>query len=117
MIRILYKTVKDIEVVDLDEFKVGTWVHAESPSEEELERLRDRLKLDVDLMKDSLDPNEVPRLELDGNNLYLYTRVPVSDEARVLTVPLLIVLSSKCIVTVSSESLPVVNKFLNSGLA
>jgi len=104
VITLLYKT--DGGFSEHDAFKPGSWVYVEDPDDAEIEELVDTYDLSEDLIKDALDPYEIPRLETEDNMRYFYVRAPVFAEVgEVATFPVLIVISSKAVVTVSKNSL------------
>jgi magnesium transporter len=82
----------------------GTWVRCEQPSAAELDRLFD-LHLDRDIINDSLDPYEVPRVDSEGDWTYFICRIPDTNQAsEESTTPILFALSSKYVVTLSRDS-------------
>ena len=111
MITIYYKTLKEQELQMLDKFKTGSWVAVENPSEKELDLLVADLSLDRDLLHDSVDPHEVPRVEREGGVTYVFTRVPFQEEMQTTTTPLLIAVGKNFVLTVSHLELPFLNKF------
>lgn len=114
MIKIYHKTIKDKELNTLDSFKIGSWIYAEDPSEEELESLSKDFSLDFGLLKDAIDPYEVPRLEIDSGKCYVFTRVPHQPEKRVSTAPFLIAVGENFVITVSKEPLSFFKRFIES---
>ena len=116
MIKIYHKTIKDKELNTLDNFKVGSWIYAEDPSEEELESLSKDFALDFGLLKDAIDPYEVPRLEIDNNKFYVFARAPHQPEKRVSTAPFLTAIGENFVITVSKEPLSFFKKFIESQL-
>jgi len=95
---------------------VGSWIYAEDPSEEELESLSKDFALDFGLLKDAIDPYEVPRLEIDNNKCYVFTRAPHQPEKRVSTAPFLTAIGENFVITVSKEPLSFFKKFIESQL-
>ncbi len=114
MIKIYHKTIKDKELNTLDSFKIGSWIYAEDPSEEELGSLSKDFSLDLGLLKDAIDPYEVPRLEIDNGKCYVFTRVPHQQEKRISTAPLMIAVGEDFVITISKEPLPFFKKFIDS---
>ena len=83
----------------------GSWVRCERPDEAELAQLG-ALGLDQDIIRDALDPHEVPRVELDNGWTYFITRLPdTDDDFNDFTTPILFALGEEHIITVSRESL------------
>ena len=113
MIKIYQKTVREKMAHAADEFRPGAWIHAESPTEQELETLANQYGLELGHLKDATDPYEVPRVEVERDVVYIFTRVPVRTGERVITTPLLIVMGPEFFLTVASRPLPIFEKFLD----
>lgn len=83
----------------------GSWIRCERPDAKDLEKL-DRLGLDADILTDTLDPHEIPRVEHDAGWTYFITRIPGTDDNfNDFTTPILFALGQEHIVTVSRDSL------------
>ena len=74
MTRIFYSTAKAPKLQVIPSLVDGAWLHMEAPTEAELEQLADQQGLDIDLLMDGVDPNESPRIERDGDAVYIFTR-------------------------------------------
>ena len=101
MLKVYFNTKKNPKITTYDSPRDGSWVNAEAPKLRELIYLADKLKLDIDLLRDGIDPNESPRIERDGQNIYIYTRYSLPENEKQTTSPLLIILTSNNLVTVS----------------
>jgi magnesium transporter len=117
MIKFYHKTIKDRELYTLKDFKVGSWIYVENPDDEELKSLAKDFSLDISLLKDAIDPYEVPRMEIDEDKYYVFTRVPHQQEKRIFTAPLMIAIGENFVVTVSKKPLPFFKKFIDSQIA
>ncbi len=83
----------------------GDWIRVEQPDEEELGMLIS-LGIDGDIVADALDPNEVPRIEADGDWTYFITRLPdTDDDYNDFTTPILFAIGRKYLATVSRDPL------------
>ncbi len=111
MITYFYKSVTDTDLRRLTDWRAGAWVYAEAPTEDELELLVAKHKLELGHLRDALDPYEVPRLEVEDGNVYLFMRLPVADGEQISTMPLLIVHTEECIVTVAPRAIPMLTAF------
>ncbi len=111
MVKYFYKSIKDTDLRTLTTWKAGAWIYVEAPTENELETLVAKHKLELGHLRDALDPYEVPRLEVEDGNLYLFVRVPVQEGELISTVPLLIVHTGEGIVTVASQAIPMLSSF------
>jgi magnesium transporter len=113
MVNIYYKSVKDNRLDISDKFRPGSWIYVENPTDDEIKSLRKKLNLKSGLVKDALDPNEVPRMEVDKKIIYIFTRAPYSDGGKIFTVPVLLMVGDDFVVTVARKSLPFLQKFTN----
>lgn len=114
---IYYRTIKEPRLKTLDSFRPGAWIYVEKPDEKELEYLAKTYSLEAGHLRDALDQHEVPRLEIEGEVVYIFTRVPAyhkSDHA--VTVPVLVVLAKDFLMTVSAERLPLLERFMQDGV-
>lgn len=113
MISYFQRTLKDRHIKSIEQHKAGVWVHAVNPTEEELQILSSELSLEPGHLRDALDPHEVPRLELENNIPYIFTRVPITDHETIITVPLLLIITETSLITVCSVPLQLFDKFLD----
>ncbi|MCK5591137.1 MAG: magnesium transporter CorA family protein [Candidatus Pacebacteria bacterium] len=112
MIKIYQKTVRDIRMRTIKQIKVGSWVYVTRPTEEEIKQLVEELKLEEDLIRDGLDPYEVPRLEVKDEIVYIFTRFPHHNNNEILTSPVLIAIGPDFVVTLSKENTDFLDKFI-----
>lgn len=71
-----------------------------------------RFKLDAGHMEDALDPDEMPRLEKEGDLTYIFVRYAyTNDELELTTSPLLFVVGQDTFITVALTSLPRLQRF------
>lgn len=93
----------------------GTWVHAEAPTMAEVEELTKRFKLEQGYLEDALDEDEMPRLEREEDQSYIFIRYPYrTAEGDMDTAPLLIMFDAEVVLTVSPFRLPAVDALLRS---
>lgn len=93
------------KITPVVELSKGVWVRSERPSEEDLAVLM-TLGMDDDMLSDSLDPHEVPRVEIEDGWTYFITRLPdTDDDFNDFTTPILFAFSTQLTVTVSRDSL------------
>lgn len=84
----------------------GSWIRVEKPVEEEILLLSEKLGLDEELIRDALDPHEVPRVETEDEALYFITRLPDTDDIfNDFTTPIMFVLGREQVTTISRDSL------------
>lgn len=114
MIQYFYKSLRTEKVNEIDDYRRGAWVYVEAPSESEVEEVAKRFKLDQNILQDALDENEMPRLEKEGADSYIFVRfVLKNEEGDLVTMPLLFVFGSELLMTVSLVRLPALELFLS----
>lgn len=114
MITYFYKSLRSEKVEQTKGFRKGVWVHVEDPTRDELQELADTFKVDADLLHDATDEDEMPRLEHNGEFVYVYVRAPhVRKLGTFDTVPLLFIFAEDCLITVSEKSLECLHRFID----
>ncbi len=117
MLKIYYKNIKEKELKTLDEFKVGSWVHAENPTEAELEKIVAMLGVEGSLLKDALDAYEAPRMEIEKDVTYIFTRFCYSTKHdHIATSPILLVIGEYFLLTICDQAFPPLEKFISGGV-
>lgn len=102
MLTYYFRSVKDEALKVVTEPRSGIWVHAVAPNEEEIKTLIDTFALDADIIEDSKDFYEVPRMERSSGATYFFTRYPLADKQQDnYTSPLLIVMGESFVVTIA----------------
>ncbi len=105
MFTVYQRTLHGKTLRTVPEIGVGVWVHLEKPTEEEMEKAATELSVNIDLIKDALDPYEVPRFEMDEGVAYIFLRYPAATDQEG-TMPFLIAVAEKGVLTVSQEKAP-----------
>lgn len=113
MIKYYYKSLRSDAVRELDDYKRGAWVYVEAPEVHELDKLADKFKLERSVLEDSIDEDEMPRLEREGDVSYIFVRFALNDdEGELVTMPLLFVFGTELLMTISPVRLPPLATFL-----
>ncbi len=98
----------------MDKYKPGLWVYVENPKHSEMHELAKKLELDEGHLEDAMDSDELPRLEREGEQTYLFTRFVHTDDNLILTTtPLLFILHPEGLVTVSLDKIPHLDKLID----
>ena len=114
MIKYYYKSLRSQDLQELDQYKRGTWVYVEAPTEDEVQGLIQQFNLDEGHIRDALDEDEMPRLEKEGDQTYIFVRTAYPAENNELqTVPILFVFGGDYVVTISLKQLSCLDAFLN----
>jgi len=116
MLRI-YKTDENGKLVKLKKNKIVpmTWCSLVNPNEDELQMVSSFLKVDYDLLSNSLDADERSRIEQDRNSLAIIINLPLlDDEGNFDTLPCGLVLTAKNFITICARDNRVLNSFNRS---
>lgn len=114
MIKIYYKNTKTKQPEIISEYRKGSWVYVENPTQEEILSLEEELSLEEGHLKDALDIHEVPRLENEDGTTYVFTRFAYTENGQIETAPLLIILKKNLVVTLLAKSFPRLENLLES---
>jgi magnesium transporter len=106
MIKYFYKSVRSQKLTEQKEPQRGAWIYVEAPTEKEIESLNKRFKLAPGYLEDALDEDEMPRLEREEGQSYIFIRFAYQSGIEVETAPLLIMFDSQFVLTVSPKPLP-----------
>jgi len=113
MITRYFRTLKDSAMKELPEIRSGVWIHAISPTEEELMKLFSELALDEALVEDALDFYEVPRYERSSGANFFFTRYPFAEKKEdTETAPIMIVVGESFVLTVVQREIPQLRKMI-----
>jgi len=93
------------------QIREGCWINLVSPSEEELQRIRDELGVMDEFLRYPLDQEETSRVESEDDQLLIIVKIPDPQHKeniiRFETIPLGIILTRGCIITLCSHETPV----------
>ncbi len=113
-----YRTLRDTTIATTDAYRSGVWVHLEAPSEEEIAEVVEQYDLTPGHLEDALDEDEVPRLELEGDQTYLYVRFALRENGGDFgTVPLLIILVKNALITVTPRRVDALEPLFSGRIA
>jgi magnesium transporter len=117
MIKHYYKSLRSQELKELDAAKRGSWVYVEAPTVKELQHLVKQFGLEEGHLHDALDEDEMPRLEREGDQTYIFVRAAYSKQnGEFDTVPLLFIFVGDVVITVSLKELGSLNLFRQNRL-
>lgn len=115
----IFKSNHAKQLIEMNEISKGCWVNMVHPSEEEISKVAAETGIAIDFITDALDDEERPRVEKDEGNVYIivdYPYITHDDSGFPVyeTIPVGIVLTASCIITVSLKEVPVLNDFKNN---
>lgn len=114
MFEYLFKNRKDKVLKAIKEPRIGAWIKVEDPTEKELLDMSEEFKLESDILLDALDPFEVPRIEEEDGKTYIFTRFAHKSGDKVTTSPILFIITPKYLISISTQPLPFLSRFLNN---
>lgn len=100
----------------LDHFASGTWVQVITPTSAELDEITKHCALSRELLDDSADPHELPRIDQDNGSLYIFMRMPLDREGDVTTRTYTLILTPTRLVTIAFQSTPGLDRRLSEQL-
>lgn len=112
MIKRYYTSGSTPAIIETAKTQTGNWINVESPTKEELETLVATYNLVPGHLEDALDEDEVPRLETEGEQMYIYARFALRErDGDFETFPLLIITLKNTIITVASRHVSALEPF------
>jgi magnesium transporter len=100
---------------ELSDYQRGCWVYAEAPTETEIQELVKKFNLEQGHLEDALDVDEMPRLEREGEQSYIFVRFAYkNEEEELVTAPLLFIFGNDILITVSQVRMPSLDVFIKS---
>lgn len=118
MIKYFFKSLRSERVQELDTYKPGSWVYVEAPSQKEIDELVKKFSLTEGHLQDALDEDEMPRLEKEGEQSYIFVRFAYRTlEGDMSTTPLLFIFSGELVVTVSQVRIPALDAFVSGKIS
>lgn len=98
--------------LDLNEAVSGSWFNLINPTREEIQQVSLVLDLDESFLNNSLDADELSRMEFEDGNLLVITNVPIMDEeGNFDTMPLGLIFTPESMITVCSKENKIINSF------
>ena len=109
-----FKRAKKEETLEkLNDYAVGSWVKVVNPNDNEVDFLIEKFGLDKDSLLDGLDLYEMPRVEQEGKNIYIYLRVPTAQIEN-STSSFLMIINKSNVITISINDLEIFEKLQSS---
>ena len=113
----IYKTEDNGKLAKLKKGKLVplSWLSLINPNEDELQYVANSLKVDYDLLSNSLDADERSRIEQEPNSLAIIINLPLlDDEGNFDTLPCGLILTAKNFITICARDNRVLNAFNRS---
>lgn len=113
----IYKTEDTGKLAKLKKGKLipYSWLSLINPNEDELQYISSSLRVDYDLLSNSLDADERSRIEQDKNSLAIIINLPLlDDEGNFDTLPCGLILTAKNFITICARDNRVLSSFNRS---
>jgi len=111
----IYYSGPEGSVQEVNDFIRGSWIHLTQPTQEEIDRVVRELNIPPHFLSDPLDEEERSRVEKEGNHLLLIVDIPLrieeGDDERFITLPLGMIITEPCFVTVCLKQNPILEEF------
>ncbi len=112
----IFKTAENgNEHFKIDTIEKGCWINLTAPTEEELCFLQKKLNLLPNFLRDPLDEEEKPRIDVEDNQTLVIVDIPdVYEEGKNLrydTIPLGLLITDDCIITICTKENIIINYF------
>lgn len=111
-----YKTIEG-KITKINSYEPGCWINIVSPTEEEITYISSSFHIDSGFLKAPLDIEETSRIETEDEQTLIVIDVPTTedDDKKVIfeTLPLAIITTQECIITVCTKETSVINGFIN----
>jgi magnesium transporter len=112
----IFKTNEGRQLETVNELSKGSWVNMVSPTDEEILNISSRLNLPINFLKDPLDDEERPRIEKEDGNVLLIVDYPYIERdetgtAIYETIPIGMIFTEECFITISLKETPVLANF------
>lgn len=115
MIKYFYRSLRSQEMREMTDYQRGCWVYAEAPTDDEIQELVKKFDLEQGHLEDALDADEMPRLEREGEQSYIFVRFAYkNEEQELVTAPLLFIFGNDILITVSQVRMPSLDVFTKS---
>ncbi|MCC8029223.1 MAG: magnesium transporter CorA family protein [Lachnospiraceae bacterium] len=108
------------EICEVKFIQPGSWIRLTDPSMEECQDVAERYEIDIADVRAALDEEESSRIELEDGYILILVDIPAEEEGSVstrknfTTIPLGIILTEDCIITVCTEETPILQHFIRN---
>ncbi|CAH0347133.1 MULTISPECIES: magnesium transporter CorA family protein [unclassified Bacillus (in: firmicutes)] len=115
----IFRTTEDRQLETAGDYSKGSWINMVSPTEEEISEVSRSLNLPLNFLKDPLDDEERPRIEKEDGNVLLivdYPYIERNDNGQAIyeTIPIGMIFTEDCFITISLKETPILNGFKNN---
>ena len=118
----MYKYYQTIEtkIESIDKFQPGCWINIVAPTKQELDYISTTYGIDYGFLNAALDTEETSRVEIEENQTLIVIDVPITEtydgKAIYETIPLAIITTNDCIITVCTRETSSINSFITGNV-
>ncbi len=112
MLEMYRNSTTEKRLIKLDQPEPRCWFSVTSPTADELKKLSDILNITPDSLQDSIDPNELPRIKFENDNVIVFLRAAKKDKSEYRTVPMTIILNSNFNATITLSELNIIQDII-----
>ena len=117
---LFYKSNIHGRIQQIDEWEPGCWVRCMKPDKEEIERLEHDYHIEPEFISAAIDEEESSHIDTEDENTLIIVDIPTrveteDDSLEFTTVPLSIILTNTCVITICMRESKVLHNFA-SGL-
>jgi magnesium transporter len=103
--------------IKIEKIEKGCWINISAPTEEELSYLEKSLNILPNFLRDPLDEEEKPRIDVEDNQTLLIVDIPYVDEdeknLKFETIPMGILIMDEYVITICNRESYLVDSFKN----
>lgn len=114
MINVYYKSIRDEDFKEIDDFRIGSWINIKEATNEDLNKVHEISGVEISDIQDSLDKYEIPRIEHINGDIIVYARHSSELEEGLHTTTLTILLTKNFIITISPQKSTIINHLLTT---
>lgn len=114
MIESYYKNLRTEEFIKTSDFKVGSWINVKEATLEDLHKISEITDLELADLRDSLDKQELPRIEHQNSNFLIFIRHPSELEPGLYTSTLTLILTPSFVITISPYRSEIIEQIISS---
>ena len=114
----IYKTNSNTEYLKkINESTSDSWIDLIEPTENEIDKVVEKTKIDKDLILKMMDEDELPRIEQSGNATLVVIDTPSIENDIYITNPLgIIITDNNFVITIAPKNILVLDDFKNNNI-
>ncbi|HEX7368526.1 MAG TPA: magnesium transporter CorA family protein [Candidatus Saccharimonadales bacterium] len=116
MTTIYYSRAQERALQTIAKPRAGAWIVATAPTKAQLDALATEYGLERDNLSDAIDLYEAPRIEVEGNAVYIYTRYCYPEGSEIATEPLLIIYTPDYLFTILRSQTSILDRLMSNRL-